>query len=64
MIHGSFNGNGGKFNASRTREAGTPPQRCCARCKSPYFCGNPDCKCHTPQTLEQLMATIERTDTK
>lgn len=22
------------------------PPKCCARCKTPWFCGNDDCKCH------------------
>lgn len=23
-------------------------RRCCARCKTPYSCGNPFCTCHPP----------------
>lgn len=24
-----------------------PTRRCCARCKTPYTCGNTACACHT-----------------
>lgn len=34
--------------SARAREPETKPvrTRCCGRCKTPYGCGNPSCKCH------------------
>ena len=48
------NGNQGRFNASRSREGETPRKRCCARCRTPYNCGNAECTCHTP--VEEVAA--------
>lgn len=30
-------------------------RRCCARCRTPYNCGNPGCACHpiSPETAAQ-----------
>lgn len=30
-------------------------QRCCAKCKTPYNCGNPACACHAAGFFEQAV---------
>ncbi len=40
------NGNRGSFNSSRSREGADRPTRCCAKCRTPYWCGNVECACH------------------
>ena len=46
--------------------------RCCARCKTPYWCGNGYCDCHAderengpriPRTFAQLLAMGSELDT-
>lgn len=29
-----------------SRETAAPPRRCCAKCRTPYNCGNTKCRCH------------------
>jgi phage shock protein PspC (stress-responsive transcriptional regulator) len=53
--------NRGRWNASRSREGGRLPDRCCARCKTPGFgCANTNCNCHNITDGAQRMT---RTDT-
>ena len=30
-------------------------RRCCAKCKTPYNCGNPACACHAGSEYEQAV---------
>ncbi len=45
------NGNRGSFNSSRSREGADRPTRCCAKCRTPYWCGNVECACHPQPPL-------------
>jgi hypothetical protein len=32
------------------------PPKCCVRCRTPYMCGNPQCRCHIPEALMKRFA--------
>lgn len=64
-LAGSFNGNRGTHNASRTRQGGAHAPRCCAKCKTPGFgCAHTKCACHAAATAVAAVVFYDADGTK
>lgn len=53
----------GKAFAGRSER--TRISRCCARCSTPYMCGNSACRCHVahaPAVAQSVVPTAARSD--